>query len=360
MLKKTFLFHRNSSSYSRIFSFFFFLGAGFSRYNFFSLDRGSIKDFRPPNISVVFPFFKPLNYSFRKPHFSMKSFMAFSSLVFWSLPFLFLGFFLHPLHLPFFLPFWALIPHALIFTELKIPLSWEAHFRLLILEIWSFSLLILGFLGLFNSYPLGELSLGSWFRHLLWIPFSLFMIYRSWKPKQSWFSMKMKEVQNYLHQDVLLLMGLSLEYRGASWVRKYLIWLSQVRPRDVQIIYFYISWGLVFIPLTLLLGAQFWSWILVQDLGWSWMSMPLLIVLRFHQILLDFIPGFLEGTERGIKEMEESFPEKNFQSSKIQLEHSRILYRDYLDYSESVYEWFYPLRWFLIFFFSVFLVLNIF
>ena len=32
-----------------------------------------------------------------------KSFRAWSSLVFWSVPFLFLGFFLHPLHLPFFL-----------------------------------------------------------------------------------------------------------------------------------------------------------------------------------------------------------------------------------------------------------------
>ena len=175
---------------------------------------------------------------------------SFLCLFFWSLPFLFLGFFLHPLHLPFFLPFWALIPHALIFTELKILLSWEAHFRLLILEIWSFSLLILGFLGLFNSYSLGELSLGSWFRHLLWIPFSLFMIYGSWKPKPSWFSMKIQALNSYLHQDLIRLLGLFLDRYGDDWIHKYFIWLSQVESegRDVSIIYLAISWILVFVP----------------------------------------------------------------------------------------------------------------
>ena len=85
-------------------------------------------------------------------------------------------------------------------------------------------------------------------------------------------------------------------------------------------------------------------------------------MLRFHQIILDFFPYFLEGSNVYIVEAFQNAStleeRKLLLSTSARIQESWRLYSGYLNYLGERSLYFFPLRWLLLFFFSAWLSLG--
>lgn len=288
----------------------------------------------------------------------------FSSILLWFSPVLLLVSWFPFWVLLVFLSYWLVVPKLYLFHWVKLELSLGAHLRLLFTEIWMLWLCYLCIRGFQETMPLDEANIFFWLRYFLLIPISVFMLYRTFRPRTTWLSQKFQQAQDYLQKDILRLLGFYLEHHETEGLVLYwLRWLEETNMRKLKKIYLGLSLYLLLIPLILVSLGQFWAFFIQKDLTFSWLFLPLLILPRLHQLMMDFIPFFLEGSQKGIQEIREESPKLNSQEdldyldrTQLSLNRSWDIYLHYRDYLAKIFAFFTPGQWFLVLLFSLGLI----
>lgn len=109
--------------------------------------------------------------------------------------------------------------------------------------------------------------------------------------------------------------------------------------------FYKISIAFLLLPLSVFTMLQFWAFFMAKDLSWSLRALPLLIVPRFHALMLDFFLFFIQASTLGNEQMleEKVTTEQCFDHTQSSLEESLLLYESYGVFLRDTFRYFWAL-----------------